>query len=193
MDGRIEDARRIYRDGVATTEEFGLRLRQAVQAIVGAQIELLAGDPAAAECELRASTAALAEFGASTSVATHRALLAEVLCELGRADEAEAEARMAAPDATADDLITQVLWRSALARALARRGMSAEAHEHAERALALSEGMQFPFIQVAALTAAAEADAPDAARLLADARRILEAKGNRALLARLELIGADRA
>ena len=193
MDGRIDEARRLYHDGLATTEEFGLRLRRAVQAVVGAQIELLAGDPAAAERELRASSRALAEFGATTSAATHHAMLAEVLCELGRPEEAETQARAIAADATEDDLITQVLWRSALARALARRGMRAEAKEPAERALELSSGMQFPFVQVAALTAAAEAEAADPARLLADARSILDAKGNRVELARLELLAAHLA
>lgn len=191
MDGQIEEARRIYRDAVATSEEFGLRLRRALQAFVGAQIELLAGEPSAAERELRASSMAFAEFGASTSAATHHALLAEVLCVLGRCDEAEAEARGAAAEATDDDLITQVLWRSALARALARRGALSEARERAKQALELSLDMQFPFVQVSAITTAAEADADDRLRLLEDARRILEAKGNRVELARLDLLAAN--
>ena len=193
MDGQIDDARHIYRDGIATTEEFGLRLRRAVQAVVGAQIELLAGDPAAAERELRASSTALDEFGASTSAATHRAMLAEVLCMLGRPDEAETQAREAAAEATEDDLVTQVLWRSALARALTRRSMTAEAREPAEQALALSAGMQFPFVQVAALTAAAEADAADPVRLLDEASSIMEAKGNKVELARLRSLATELA
>ncbi len=190
-DGRIDDARLIYRDCVATTEEFGLRLRRATQAIVGAQIELLAGNPSGAEQELRASSAALAEFGATTSAATHRAMLAEVLCVLGRLEEAEAQALAVATEATEDDLATQVLWRAALARARARRGMVAQAREPAEQALVLSAEMQFPFVQVAALTAAAEAEADDPARLLDGARSIVEAKGNRLELARLRSLIAE--
>ncbi len=193
MDGRVDEARRIYRDGVATTEEFGLRLRRAVQAVVGAQIELFAGNPDAAEQELRASSLALDEFGASTSAATHRALLAEVLCVLGRPDEAEAEARRVSGEATEDDLITQVLWRTALARALARRGLEADAREPARQALQLSAGMQFPFVQVAALTAASEADVAESALLMDDARRILKAKGNQVELARLSLLPTNLA
>ena len=191
MDGQIEDARRIYRDGIAITEEFGLRLRRAVQAVVGAQIELLAGDPAAAEQELRASSIALGKFGASTSAATHRAMLAEVLCVLGRPEDAEAQARQAADEATEDDLVTQVLWRSALARALIRRSMTADAREPAEEALALSAGMQFPFVQVAAFTAAAEAHAADPVRLLDQASSIMKAKGNRVELARLKSLATE--
>lgn len=191
MDGRIDEARRMYRDGIATTEEFGLRLRRATQAVVGAQIELLAGNPAGAEQELRASSTALAEYGASTSAATHRAMLAEVLCALERPDEAEAQARGVAAEATEDDLVTQVLWRSALVRALARRGLVDEAREPAEAALDLSAAMEFPFVRVAALTAAAEADAADAAGLLDEARSILDAKGNVVELARLNSLAAE--
>jgi class 3 adenylate cyclase len=193
MDGQIDEARRIYRGGVAATEEFGLRLRRALQAVVGAQIELLAGHPAGAERELRASSMALDEFGASTSSATHRAMLAEVLCTLDRPDEAEAQARQAAEEATEDDLVTQVLWRSALARAYVRRGMRANAREPAERALALSAGMQFPSVQVAALTAAAEADAGDRVRLLDEAMGLMTAKGNRVELARLKSLATELA
>jgi ATP/maltotriose-dependent transcriptional regulator MalT len=191
MDGRIDEARRMYRDGIATTEEFGLRFRRALQAVVGAQIELLAGNPSGAERELRASSKAMAEFGASTSAATHRALLAEVLCELSQPEEAEAQAREVAAEVTEDDLVTQVLWRTALARALARRGMLVEAQEPAEEALALTAGMQFPWVQVAALTAAAEANPADRLRLLDDAHSIMEAKGNVAELGRLELLAAE--
>jgi class 3 adenylate cyclase/tetratricopeptide (TPR) repeat protein len=193
MGGQIEDARRLYREGIAITEEFGLRLRRAVQAVVGAQIELLAGDPAGAERELRASSQALDQFGASTSAATHRAMLAEVLCALNRPVEGEAQARVVAAEATEDDLITQVLWRSALARALARRGLVSEARGPAQQALELSAGMQFPFVQVAALTAAAEVDGEESARLLAEARRILRAKGNLVELARIDLLAGDLA
>lgn len=193
MEGRIDEARRLYRQGLATTGEFGLRLRRAVQAIVGAQIELLAGNPSAAELELAASSSALEEFGASTSAATHRALQAEVLCELGRLEEAESGARAVAEVATEDDLITQVLWRCALARSVAHRGTPADSRKPAEEALELSAGMQFPFLQVAALTAAAEAEVGDPGRHLDNARRILQTKANRTGLARLDLLTADRA
>ncbi|HWD63606.1 MAG TPA: AAA family ATPase, partial [Solirubrobacteraceae bacterium] len=193
MAGRIDDARGLYRGSIATAEEFGLRLRRAVQAVIGAQIELLAGDPAGAERELRASSRALDEFGAGTSAATHRALLAEVLCAANHHDEAEAQARGVAAEAAEDDLITQVLWRAALARALARRGDPTAARTPAEEALSLSAGMQFPFVQVAALTAAAEASPQESARHLASARRILEVKGNAVELARLRSLAADLA
>src|SRR5207244_86230 len=64
MQGAIEDGRRVYADAVATYEELGLRLRRATYAHVGAQIELLAGEPGAAEKELRTASDALGRFGA---------------------------------------------------------------------------------------------------------------------------------
>jgi len=182
MQGRIDEALRVYHDTAATYEEFGLRFRRAAQAFIGAQIQLLADDPAAAERELRASTGAFVEFGASTSATTHRAMLADVLCTLDKLDEAELEALAVAAEAHEDDLVAQVLWRSALARVLARRG-SPEARESSAQSLALSADVEFPFLRVTSLKAAAEVEqagdrTADATRLLAEARSIMDAKGN---------------
>src|SRR5581483_238188 len=113
----------------ATYEEFGMRFRRATQSFVGAQIELLAGDAAAAEREVRASSAAFDEIGAATSAPTHRALLAEVVARLGRLEEAEELAQRVAGEATSHDLIAHVLWRSTLARVRAREGSVQEAVE----------------------------------------------------------------
>jgi class 3 adenylate cyclase/tetratricopeptide (TPR) repeat protein len=182
MQGRIEEALRLYHDAAATYEEFGLRFRRAAQAFVGAQIELLAGNPEGAERELRASTGAFGEIGATTSATTHRAMLADVLCTLGKFAEAEATARSVGAEAAAEDLVAQVLWRGALARALAHRG-SPDAAEPAAQSLALSAGVEFPFLRVAALKAGAEVElaagrTDAAARLLNEASSIMEAKGN---------------
>jgi hypothetical protein len=189
--GDFEDARRLFRDATATSEEFGLRFRRATQSFVGAQIELLAGDVAAAERELRASSAAFDEIGAATSATTHRALLAEVLVRLGRFEEAEGMAQQVAAEATPYDLLAHVLWRSTLARVRALEGSTLEATELATEARRLLAEAEFPQVEVGALTAAAEAataanNSAEAERLLAEARRIAEAKGARATLAQLE-------
>ena len=196
MQGAFEDARRVYADAVAIYEEVGLRLRRAAYAHVGAQVELLAGDPAAAEKELRISTDALGTFGARSFAATHRALLADVLCTLDRLEEAEALAREVAEATPEDDLGTQALWRSTLGRVLVRSGRVAEAEGLASESIELTAGMDFPDLRVAALTGAAEVEAargrPDEARrLLEEARRIMEAKGNIAALTRLDAALAE--
>ena len=193
MRGDFEGARRLFRDAAATYEEFGLRFRRANQSFVGAQIELLAGDPAAAERELRASTAAFAEIGAATSATTHRALLTEVVARLGRLEEARELARQVAAEASSFDLIAQVLWRSALAHVRAAEGSAHEAVELATEARRHLADSEFPQLAIAALTSGAEAaaaadDGPEAERLLAEARKIAEAKGAVASLAQLDAV-----
>jgi class 3 adenylate cyclase len=180
--GDLDEARRLFRDAAATYEEFGLRFRRATQSFAGAQIELLAGDAAAAERELRASSTAFDEIGAPTSATTHRALLAEVVARLGRLEEAEELARQVAAEAPADDLLAHVLWRCTLARVRARESSAGEAVELATEARQLLADAEFPQLAIAALTAAAEAavaadETPEAERLLAEAREIAEAKG----------------
>jgi hypothetical protein len=142
---------------------------------------LLAGDVPAAERELRTSTAAFEEIGATTSATTHRALLAEVVSRLGHQDAEELVRRVAA-EAPNHDLIAHVLWRCALARIRARDGAAQEAIELATAARELLREAEFPQLGIAALTAAAEAavaadDTAEAERLLAEARKIAEAKG----------------
>jgi len=183
----------MFRDAAATSEEFGLRFRRATQSFVGAQIEMLAGDPAAAARELYASSAAFDEIGAATSATTHRALLAEVVASLGRLDEAADLADQVAAKASADDVITHVLWRSALARVRAREGSAQEAVELATEARRRLGDAEFPQLSIAALLATAEAataadEAGEAARLLSEARRIAEAKGAVASIAQLAAV-----
>jgi class 3 adenylate cyclase len=191
--GDFDEARRMFRDATATYEEFGLRFRRATQSFVGAQIELLAGDVAAAERELRGSSSAFDEIGAATSATTHRALLAEVVARLGRLEEAEELARRVAAEAPAEDLLAHVLWRCTLARVRAREGSAREAVELATEARQLLADAEFPQLAIAALTAAAEAaavadESAEAERLLAKARQIAEAKGALASIAQLEAV-----
>jgi hypothetical protein len=193
--GDFEEARRLFRDAVATNEEFGLRFRRAQSGFVGAQIELLAGDFSAAERELRASSQAFDEIGAATSATTHRALLGEVVVRLELVEEAEELARGVAAEAASDDLLTQVLWRCTLARVRARQGSAPEAVELATEARRLLADAEFPQLAIFALTAAAEAasaadDGEEAEALLARAREIAEAKGALASLAQLEALRA---
>jgi tetratricopeptide (TPR) repeat protein len=195
MQGRVEEARRMYGEATATYEELGLRFRRALQAFAVAQIELWSGNPAGAEQELMASSRALDEFGAGNSAVTHRAFLAEVLCALDRLEEAEALALQVAEDAPSDDLVLQVLWRSGLCRVRSRRGAAADATELATEALHLTEEMEFPYLRSLALTAAAEVEAglghaPAARDLVGEAHSVLEAKGNVVEARRVEALAA---
>jgi ATP/maltotriose-dependent transcriptional regulator MalT len=183
----------MFRDATATSEEFGLRFRRATQSFVGAQIEMLAGDIIAAERELRASSAAFDEIGASTSATTHRALLAQVVSRLGHLGEAEELAQQVAAEAPEEDLVAHVLWRCTLARVRVGEGAALEATRLANEARRRLAKAEFPQLEIAALTAAAEAaaaadDSAEVERLLAEARQIAEAKGAQASLAQLEAV-----
>ena len=151
------------------------------------------GDVTAAEQQLRASSGAFDEIGAATSATTHRAFLAEVVVRLGRLEEAEELAQQVAAEAARDEVITQVLWRCALARIRAREGSPGEALELAAEARSLLPHAEFPQLSIRTLTAAAEAsaaadDGAEVERLLAEARKIAEAKGAVASLAQLEAV-----
>jgi class 3 adenylate cyclase/tetratricopeptide (TPR) repeat protein len=193
MGGDFDEARRMFADAAATYEEFGQRFRRATQSFVGAQIELLAGNPTAAERELRASSAAFDEIGAATSAPTHRALLAEIVAGQGRLEEAEELAQRVAAEASPHDLTAHVLWRCALARSRARGGSAQEAVELATEARELVREAEFPWLAIAVLVAGGEAaaaanDAAGAERLLAEARKVAEAKGAVASLAQLAAV-----
>ena len=190
MQGRFDEARRLHADATAVAEELGLRLRAAGRAAIGAQVELLAGDGAAAELLLRQACDAAAELGAVALETTLLALLADVLVTVGRWGEADELARSVAEAASADDLVPQVLWRSSLVRASAVHGEHPDAAVLAAEALELTEGVEFPSLRVAALAAAAELAAAQgrpraAARLLGDAHGLMAAKGNAVAAARL--------
>jgi len=116
MEGAFGEARRVHREALAVFEEVGLLTRRIT--VVGSSIELLAGDPAAAENDLREMLELLAGVDAQGFTATYEALLADVLCTLGRREEAETLARKAGAESPDDDVGTQVVWRTALGRVL---------------------------------------------------------------------------
>jgi class 3 adenylate cyclase/tetratricopeptide (TPR) repeat protein len=189
MQGEFEEARRLSEETIATLEALGQLRNQAEHAYVSANIELLAGDAVAAERHFRTARETLGRFGAPS--ATMGAMLADVLCTLGRLDEAEALAREALERQTEGHLARRVCSRTALARVLVRRGSLEEAERHARQALALTEAIEFPGLQIAALAAGAEVAeaqgrAADTRRLLEEACDLADAKGNIVMLERLQ-------
>ncbi|MGH2999998.1 MAG: adenylate/guanylate cyclase domain-containing protein, partial [Gaiellaceae bacterium] len=138
MRGDFERARSLWADSRSLYEELGLHHRRAARSLVSATIELLAGDPVAAERELRVGYETLAAMGETWVRATIAAYLAAVLVELSRSEEAIAFTRESEENASDDDVVTQVVWRGARARALATAEPAtadALAREAVERAL----------------------------------------------------------
>src|SRR5579864_8154425 len=181
MRGDFDRARGLWARSRQLYEELGLQHRRASRSLVPATIELLAGDPIAAERELRIGYDTLAAMGETWVRATIAAYLAAVLAELGQSDEAVAFTRESEANASDDDVVTQVVWRGARARALAgvdRAGAVALARDAVERALATD----FLDLRAGAYLALAAVAEPDAAAL---AVAEYERKGN--------VVGAARA
>src|SRR5207253_4388205 len=107
--------------------------------ITSVEIELLAGDPAAAAELGQEGCRLLEELGEQSQLSTAAGMLAQALYELDRLEEADAWAGRAAELGASDDAFTQMLWRQARAKVLARRGEHAEAERIAREAAAIGE------------------------------------------------------
>jgi tetratricopeptide (TPR) repeat protein len=183
MDGRFDAARELYRRSRAILEEMGWKLYAALTSLDSGPIEMLAGDPVAAEVELRRDYDALREMGERNYVATTAGLLAEALYEQSRYDEAEELSRFSEEVAVADDVASQVHWRSVRAKVLARRERQDEALELANEAVRLVLQTDEMDSQGTALLDLAEVLAlagrtDDAIGSVRQAQEIFEAKGN---------------
>jgi tetratricopeptide (TPR) repeat protein len=101
------------------------------------EIELLAGDPAAAvELGLEGNRV-LEELGERAFLSTGAGKLARAFYAAGRLEEADVWAARASELGASDDAITQMLWRQARAKVLARRGEHFEAERLAREAVAI--------------------------------------------------------
>jgi len=190
MQGRFDEARNLVRRSRAILEDLGMRLRAAFASDAAAFVEMLAGDPEAAERELRAGYESIERLGEQGYQATAAALLAHAVCAQGRTAVAEDLARDAQRLAADDDVTTQVLWRSALAKVLSSRGEEEAAEVLAREALQIAAttddvnmiaDTRMDLVQVLA----ASGRSSEAVEEAAEALRGYEAKGN--------AVGAGRA
>jgi tetratricopeptide (TPR) repeat protein len=108
-----------------------------------AEVEMLAGDPVAAERWLRKGYTALEEMGEQALLSTTAGYLGQALLAQGRDEEAERLAGMSAELTGDDDVITQALARGVRAAVLARRGALSDAEPLARQALSLAERTDF--------------------------------------------------
>lgn len=146
MQGRFDAARAVISQAKALTEEHGLyvlldaRIRPAAGAV-----ELLAGDAAAAEQELRLAcegTERLGELGFLSSVAP---LLVDALYQQGRDGEALVSSERWRPErlTVPEDADAQIGWRRVRAKVLARTGELDEAERLSREAVAIAAGTDF--------------------------------------------------
>ena len=88
---------------------------------------LFEGKPAVAERELRRGYESLTAIGEVTFLSTVAGILAEAIFAQGRYDEAEGFTRISEESAGAEDIYSQLLWRSVRAKCLARQGNTSDA------------------------------------------------------------------
>jgi tetratricopeptide (TPR) repeat protein len=125
--GELEAARSSYGRARAIYETLGLRLLIAGLTGITGAIELLAGNPAVAEAELRLGADILSELGHSAGLAVQAALLAEASYAQGERAEADLWALRAQEVAPPNDLQPQVLWRCVRAKLLGGAGVEVAA------------------------------------------------------------------
>jgi tetratricopeptide (TPR) repeat protein len=157
---------------------LGLQFASAGLSQVVGPTELLAGDTTAAEREIRRGLAILEPSGAH---GYQEALLAQVLYEQGRLEEAAQHVEAGARNAAPDNVAAQVLWRGLRAKLEADEAPAA-ALALAREAVDLAEATESPNLladalsDLAAVLRASESEqADDAARR---ALELYERKGN---------------
>jgi len=186
MRGDFETARRSIRLAESRYRELGLRLALAGTTQVTGPLELLAGDAAAAEHELRGGLEILLP---DTSDGYQEALLAEALYCQSRHAEAAEQAAAAQANAHEDNVHAQVMWRRVRAK-LDVRESPAAAVELAREAVAIADTTDATSLIADALAdlASVQALAGDedgAAEATRRALDLYELKGNVAAAQRL--------
>jgi predicted ATPase len=142
MIGKFDLARQLLAMSNAAYADLGLTLNSATSQSE-AMVELLAGNPAAAEESLRKGYRALEEMGERAFLSTTAALLARSIFEQGRDEEAEELTNLSARLAAPGDILSQILWRSITARVLSKRAQMEKAEALARVAVALAQATDF--------------------------------------------------
>jgi class 3 adenylate cyclase/predicted ATPase len=191
MRGDFERSRALYTESRRLFEELGLRVEAAMMVLESSRVELLAGNPADAERELRRGFIVLEELRERYFLSTLSGLLANALWAQGRAGEAEDMTALAEELSESDDIDAQVHWRCVQAKVLAARGEGDQAEALIRGAVELLEPTDAVVLQIEALVDLGEVltmlGRDGAAAAYEHARRLASEKGSDVLVARVEL------
>lgn len=195
MNGDCDTARDMCLRARSVLRDLGQGVRAASASLDLAVIELLAGNAAAAEREVRADCETLEKLGETFFLSTMAAMLARAVRDQGRDDEALELTRLAERNAASDDIDAQVLWRSVRAPILARAGALGEAEALAQASLDMARQTEVPGLHASALSELASVlrianrdrearlAIDEAARIYLDKGDVMSAGRLRALLA----------
>jgi class 3 adenylate cyclase/tetratricopeptide (TPR) repeat protein len=144
--GRHEEAYEAFERARHALLELGQRTNAASMTMTVGWIALLAAEPERAEAELREGAEVLEAGGETGTMSTVAAVLAEVLYQLGRDEEAEEWTRRSESASSPEDILSQALLRATRAKVLARQGAAKDAVRLAEEAVGWarrSDGLPF--------------------------------------------------
>jgi class 3 adenylate cyclase/tetratricopeptide (TPR) repeat protein len=183
MRGEFAEARQLCTRGRSVMAEVGGGVLAASTALDSSAVELLAGDPAAAERDLRRDYALLDEMGERYLLPTMAGVLAQALIAQDRHDEAAAMCDRAEAAVLADDLESHVLIHVVRAELHLHAGRLADAAVAIAAATDILHGADAPNIQAdhavtSARVAAAMGNTAAVARDLARADSLYRQKGN---------------
>jgi class 3 adenylate cyclase/tetratricopeptide (TPR) repeat protein len=199
MSGRFDEARELFARGRAIVDELGLKVWLAGYSLVASDIEMLAGDPGAAEGHLRGGYEALHGMGDRGLLSTVAAALARAIYAQGRYEEAERFTEISEDLDGRANIASQIGWRATRGKVLAHRRDFEQAESLAREAVAIAERTDDLAQRGRALLDLAEVlelanRNEEAAQLVETALDLFEQKGNvvaaeetRELLARLRV------
>ncbi len=196
MEGSFDEARMLIGTCRTILEDLGLRVTAASASETSGIVELLAGDPGAAERELREGYETLERMGETVLVPVLAALLAQALYLQERDDEALRLSGLSREAAAPDDLIAHVQWRTAQAKALARAGNVQEAEALAREAVRLAGETDFLVTRGDALADLAEVlrtagRSEEAVPAVEESLRLYEQKGSVVSIKRADALLAE--
>jgi tetratricopeptide (TPR) repeat protein len=137
MQGRFDEGRALLARSRSIHEELSSPLEASVLAFWSGPLEILAGNPAAAERDLRSAREYLESRGEQGWLSTIAAFHGLALYAEGRFDDAADAARLSRETATSDDSNAQAMWRCVEAQVLARREQFGEAEAIGREAVAV--------------------------------------------------------
>jgi hypothetical protein len=139
MRGEFARADELLFAGRNAFTELGMNVWAANTAQEAFYVEMLSGNPARAVTALRESYEALEEMGERGFLSTIAAFLAHALYATDEYEEAHFYSQQSEHFAAADDVFSQVLWRTARAKVTAQGGAFVQAEALARDAIALAE------------------------------------------------------
>jgi class 3 adenylate cyclase/tetratricopeptide (TPR) repeat protein len=191
MQGDFAEARQLIAEAARLRDDLGANVIIPVTSLHSSRVETLAGDPEAAERDLRVDFEKLSSIGHKYVLPVVGVLLARAVCQQGRYEEAAELTATVEQLADEADVETQAIRRCLSAQLLvAEEGNHEEAERLAREAAELVRNIESPDMQGDCLVVLAEVLAVagrrhEACHVLRDACDLYRLKGN--------VISADRA